>query len=129
MLDSDRIPCNWRKFLSLFPLSIVYMLISYISYNMLWVYVPKFLFKEDPYCFTAIMIRVIFSYFAGMTYLYLTMTFLTNPGYLPRWLRDINIDPTTDPYRTLRIYNMRVWIANKLYLFEEFLEKEDGISL
>ena len=127
MLDSRNIPLNWRKVVSVLPLLLVYLLITFINYLFLWKYVPEKLYKEEPYCIGAIICRIIFCYFSGMTYVFLTKTFLTNPGYLPRWLRTPITDPGSDHYRVLRVYNMRVWVANKLYTFEEFVEKPEGL--
>jgi len=61
-----------------------------------------------------------------MTYVFLTRTFLTNPGYLPQWLRDRTLEDHDEIDRILRVYNMRLWAANKIYSFEEFVEKADN---
>ena len=73
----------------------------------------------------ALLIQGLFLYFSSFTYLFLTKTFLTNPGYLPRWLKVPMSQDGTAPYRVVRVYNMRFWMANKIHSFEEFLTPSD----
>ena len=83
------------------------------------------MFKGQSFCFTALLIRLVFIYFATMTYIHLTLAFISNPGYLPKWLK---APPTLNEKAheaQLRIYNLRIWMANKIHTFEEFLEPSD----
>jgi len=57
-----------------------------------------------------------------MTYAFLTMTFLKNPGYLPKWLRVPVIDAKIHPARLIRLFNLRLWVSNNIYKFEELME-------
>ena len=87
--------------------------------------------KDDPYCIQALLYRLVFGYFSGMTYAFLTMTYLRNPGYLPKWLRaPVALDPEADPLQLVRVYNLRLWLANGIYSFEEYLQKSaDGADI
>ena len=86
------------------------------------------MFKGESFCITALFIRLIFLYFATMTYVHLTLAFLTNPGYLPQWLKHPLDHNNKAPEALLRIYNLRLWMANKIHTFEEFLEPDDEES-
>ena len=62
-----------------------------------------------------------------MTYIHLTRTFITNPGYLPSWLKIPALNARREqPVNLVRVYNMRFWMANKIHNFEEFLLVEDA---
>mmetsp|Transcript_155 Transcript_155/g.219 ORF Transcript_155/g.219 Transcript_155/m.219 type:complete len:90 (+) Transcript_155:154-423(+) len=87
------------------------------------------MFKDDPYCASALLVNIVFFYLSGMTYAFLTRTFLTNPGYLPKWLKVPKIEIGAEPKNLVRVYNLRHWIANKIHLHDEFLEPADGIDM
>ena len=73
------------------------------------------------------IVRIIFCYFSMMTYIHLTRTFITNPGYLPSWLKLPALNARSEqPVNLVRVYNMRFWMANKIHNFEEFLLVEDA---
>ena len=57
-----------------------------------------------------------------MTLVFLTRTFIANPGYLPSWLKTPLTSNREPPINLVRIYNMRFWTANKIYSFEKFAE-------
>ena len=125
MLDSKWNQIDWRKTASLIPLAMSYLLLAYVSRLFIWEYVPDVLYKDEPYCVGAIFVKLCFYYLIFMSYAFLTLTFMLNPGYLPRWLRVPTIDPGSDPKRLLRIYNARLWVANKILSFDEFIERDE----
>ena len=131
-LDSNYIPCDWRKVLSFIPMLFTYTLITFISYQFLWHYIPNRKGGIDSYSVSAIACRLAFCYFSGMTYAFLTRTYLMNPGYLPKWLRTpIALDAGTDAAQAcklVRVYNLRLWVANKLHSFDEFIQKEGEVG-
>ena len=67
-----------------------------------------------------------------MTFLFIFKTFLTNPGYLPEWLKTPLTADKQVPHELLRIYNLRFWRANRIYSFEEFVvndEEDNNIEI
>lgn len=126
MLDSRTISIGWGKIASFVPITLTYMLITYIGRLFLQFYLEEKLYVDEPYCAGAIICRIIFCFFIVMTYIFLTLTFFLNPGYLPKWLRAPAIDPTAQPLRLLRVFNLRLLLANKIITCEEFLERDDS---
>ena len=126
LLDSVFAPLTPLKIGMALPSLLAYALISYISYTFLFKFLP-FALADQQFSFGALLVQMIFIYFSSMTYIHLTRAFLANPGYLPKWLKvpmNINGEAPTD---IVRIYNMRFWMANKIYMFDEFIKPEqDG---
>ena len=60
-----------------------------------------------------------------MTYVFLFRTFSVNPGYLPSWLKVPVTSEGLSPMNVVRIYNMRTWMANGVYKFEQFATNDD----
>ena len=54
------------------------------------------------------------------TYVYIFITFTVNPGYLPAKYKTPKTSKGYAPCALLRIYNMRLWMANDIYTFDEF---------
>ena len=122
-LDSNLIKFGWRKVLSLLPVLGTYAIISYISYQFLWNYVPEKKFKDNLHSPQAILCRILFGYFSAMTFAFLTMTYLKNPGYLPKWLKaPVALDPVGEPLKLVRVYNLRMWVANGIHSFDELVQ-------
>ena len=71
------------------------------------------------------LLRVLFLYFSGMTYVFLFVTFTVNPGYIPNFLKLPVTNKGLAPMRIVRIYNMRTWLANGIYKFEQFAPNSD----
>ena len=71
----------------------------------------------------AYLLRGVFLYFSTMTYVHLARAYVTNPGYLPEWLKTPCTNEGLAPVQLLRIYNMRTWMANGIYTFEEFADQ------
>ena len=120
MLDSPWAPINFFKIGAFIPSLLAYGLITYISHVFLLEFIPV-LFKGESWCVTALLIRAVFAYFSGMSMIMLTKTYLANPGYLPLWLKTPLDHNRQAPVNLVRIYNLRFWIANKIYDFEEFI--------
>ena len=123
MLDSVFAPLTPLKVGMALPSLLAYALISYISYTFLFKFLP-FVLADQQFSFSAILMQMIFIYFSSMTYIHLTRAFLANPGYLPNWLKvpmNANGEAPTD---IVRIYNMRFWMANKIYMFDEFIKPD-----
>lgn len=60
-----------------------------------------------------------------MTYVFLLRTFSVNPGYLPSWLKVPVTSEGLSPMNVVRIYNMRTWMTNGVYKFEQFATNDD----
>ena len=60
-----------------------------------------------------------------MTFIFLFRTFSVNPGYLPSWLKHPVTAEGLSPMNVVRIYNMRTWMANGIYNFEQFKPDSD----
>ena len=56
-----------------------------------------------------------------MTLVFQIRTYITNPGYLPKWLKTPLNQNGMVPEQLVRIYNARFWIANRIYMFDEFI--------
>ena len=124
LLDSPYAEINLYKLALAIPMLLAAALISYISYQFFWIFIPDAYDREGAW-FAALVIRTTFLYFSTMTYVFLFKTFITNPGYLPSWLKVPVTQEGYTPTRVVRIYNMRFWMANKIYSFEEFAELPD----
>ena len=61
-----------------------------------------------------------------MTYIHLSLAFFSNPGYIPKWLKVPMNSQREAPLDLVRIYNMRFWMANNIYSFDEFIKPESG---
>ena len=57
-------------------------LITYISYQFLFYFLPEFYMIEGP-GFLAYFIRLAFTYYSMATYVFIFKCFLVNPGYVP----------------------------------------------
>ena len=96
-------------------------LITYISYQFLFVFLPDFHEIEEgrgAVNMLAYFLRIVFVYASTCTYLFLFRTFAVNPGYIPQWLKLTKNSDGTGPVRVVRIYNMRTWMANGIYSFD-----------
>ena len=85
ILDSKYAEFNLRKVGFAIPMLLAAALISYISYQFFWVFIPD-MYKNEGSDMKALAIRLCFLYFSTMTYVFLLRAYITNPGYLPSWL-------------------------------------------
>ena len=73
-----------------------------------------------------LLLRLVFTYFSSGTFIHLTRAFISNPGYLPAWLKTPLNSRREAPLALVRVYNMRFWMANGIYNFEEFIAPDDS---
>jgi len=123
-LDSEYAEFSCRKCGLAIPMFLVLVLISYISYQFFWVFLSDIYVNEGS-TLTVLAIRACFLYFSTMTYVFLLRTFITNPGYVPSWLKTPLTSEALAPMNLVRIYNMRFWMANKIHSFDEFADQPD----
>lgn len=85
--DSNFADFNLYKLAMAIPMLLAAALVTYISYQFYWVFLPDY-YKLDSEAgtFMPLLLRVAFLYFSIMTYVFLFRTFTMNPGYLPSWL-------------------------------------------
>ena len=95
---------NWLKNLLRIPALIASALTFFISYVFLFTFLP-FKYPEgqlsNPWCFITI---VLFCYFSTMTQVFLWMTLLSDPGYLPDKLKRDRLPNGHAPLREVRLY-------------------------
>ena len=100
-------------------------LITYISYQFLFRFMPThYSLEEDP-TWQGYAIRIVVSYYITMTYVFILECFVASPGYLPKWLKANLTSDSKAPMSLIRIYDMRFWMRNKIYSFEEFDNSHD----
>ena len=119
LVDSRFAQFNPFKLVLSIPMLLAAALVTYISYQFMFNFMPKEIPAEQR-PLLSYSVRIVFSYFSIMTYVHLTLSFVMSPGYAPDWLK---CQPGRDgkpPYRLLRIYNMRFWARNNIYSFDEF---------
>ena len=76
-------------------------------------------FKDDHLNILAIFLRVTFTYFSIQTYLHLGRCFLSDPGYVPDWLKaPLKMPEKLAPLELVRLYNMRAFESNNIYSFD-----------
>jgi len=113
--------CTWTKACIGIPILLNLALISYISYSFHYFWIPSY-FKNDENKMLKIFLQCLFSYFSLMTYIHLAVTLVMDPGYLPEWLKAPLKQDKKAPMELVRIYNIRLWKANKIKDFESFFE-------
>ena len=123
LLDSSYARFNLLKVCMAIPWGLVIALISYISYTFYWTFLPYF-FKDEGMSVVALAIKGAFLYFSTMTYLFIIKAFISNPGYLPEWLK-LPLSANETPHDIIRVYNMRFWRSCGIYEFEEFVASGD----
>ena len=65
---------------------------------------------------------VLFLYCVSMTLWYLYLANQTCPGYLSADFKTPLTEKGLAPVQIIRLYNMRHWLANEIYTFEEYCE-------
>lgn len=118
--------CSLRKACMGLPSLLAFGIISYISYTFLFEFLPL-KFKDNQLCFLSIFLHVTFTYFSGMTYLHLTRCLLSDPGYIPTYLKaPLKMPEKLAPAELVRIYNMRAFEHNNIYSFDNLLARTTG---
>ena len=110
---------NVFKVVLAIPMLLAAALITYISYQFMFRFMPA-KHPLDNGSFESYFIRITFTYFSVMTYVFILASFILSPGYLPEWFKTAPGRDGKAPMRLLRIYNMRFWARNNIYSFDEF---------
>ena len=118
--------CSARKVAMGIPSLLAFGIISYISYN----FQVEFLtekFRGNHFSFLSILIRVSFTYFSTMTYAHLLMCLLSDPGYIPEFLKaPLKMPEKLAPLELVRLYNMRSFENNNIYSFDTLDARTTG---
>jgi hypothetical protein len=105
--------CGPRKLIAGFPCLLATLLILYISYIFMFEFLP---FHFPKITFASILVKLSFTYFSIMTILSILKTAVSDPGYLSEDLRHLKGD---EPYKTLRVHNMKMFTRLNLYDFSK----------
>lgn len=71
-----------------------------------------------------LIVYPIWSFCIVTTLVYLIISWKTVPGYLPNEFKTPLTEEGFAPVPLLRLYNMRSWLANGLYTFDELCDNQ-----
>ena len=125
-LDSKYAEFSKKKFAFGIPLLMSASLLTYVTYQFQCVFYPSY-YPLDAESFLGIIFqysfRVWLVYENAICYLFMFRVYISNPGYIPSWLKHPKTDEGLAPCNVLRIYNMRTWMANGIYSYDEFADE------
>ena len=94
-------------------------LITYISYQFLFYFLPEFYIIEGNgfFCY---FIRLAFTYYAMATYIFIFKCFFYNPGFVPNKFKTPKTEDGLAPVSIMRIYTLRSYLANNIHNWDKY---------
>jgi hypothetical protein len=120
--------CRGKKILAGIPSVLATALILYISIIFVGYFLPD-RFQKEGYTLFRLCIEIPFLYFSFMTLLSLFLTAASDPGYLADQYQHPLTPEGHAPLAQLRVHNMKLFTANKLYDFSKVNEDLENSAL